>query len=175
MKAESLAFASSPFCFMNIDRNASQGIGLLIFAVTGLALYSIFQRVKRASPTANPWDAETDKHLQEADALPICHHCLTPQEPRHNHWFCPNCGAAVGEYNNYLPFVRVFSEGEVLRTGTAGLMKSNFLIVAGYFLCSLILYTAAAPVYWYFLLKNLKRNTLNPQVEKEVEIPPNQT
>jgi len=53
----------------------------------------------------DPWDAEMTEKLNDPEAVPVCHHCFTPQE--HDRWFCPECGAAVGPYNNYLPLIHI--------------------------------------------------------------------
>ncbi len=53
--------------------------------------------------------------------------------------------------------VYIFSQGEALRTGVAEGVRRSPLVVAGYFLFSLSLFGIFAPVYWFFLLKNLRR------------------
>jgi hypothetical protein len=80
---------------------------------------------------------------------------LTPQS--HNGWFCPECGATVGPYCNYMPYVYVFAQGEVLRAGVADRVRHSVVVIAGFVLLSLGMYSVVAPVYWYFLAKNLRR------------------
>ena len=60
---------------------------------------------------------------------------MTPQEPEA--WFCKHCGAAVGPYNNLMPFLNVFSEGEVLRNGITHRFRNRPFIAFGYFLITL--------------------------------------
>jgi hypothetical protein len=127
-------------------------------AVAGLALAGLWRLMVwvRTTPVKpDPWSAEIEASLHQADATPICHRCLSPYAD--DVWFCETCGAAVGPYNNYMPFVDIFSEGEVFRNGVNDRLKANPLIIGGYLLASLISYNIFAPVYWYFFFKHLAR------------------
>ena len=109
-------------------------------------------------PTPDPWDDAVAASLEDEKALPVCHRCFT--EHAVTTCFCERCGAAVGEYNNYLPFEYLFSEGEVLRNGTTLRMRPSFIVVAGYFLLSIAAYMPfifVLPVYWILLIRNLVR------------------
>src|SRR5438270_680281 len=77
-----------------------------------VALWRLFVWIRESPKTPDPWDAEIENQLHEPDAVEICPHCFTAQQP--DGWFCPNCGKATGPYNNLMPFIYVFSEGEVL-------------------------------------------------------------
>jgi hypothetical protein len=57
-----------------------------------------------------------------------------------------------------MPYLNVFSEGEVLRNGAADRLRKNPLIIAGYLLFSLSVYVVFAPIFWFFLFKNLNRS-----------------
>jgi hypothetical protein len=132
---------------------------LVVLVVLGLCCVSLYRMilwVKEAPRTADPWEKETDEAINGDEALPLCVHCLTPQE--HNGWFCPNCGATVGPFSNYMPFVYVFSAGEVLRAGVTEHMRSNWVIRMGYILISIGMFALAAPIYLFFLFKNLRRS-----------------
>jgi hypothetical protein len=130
------------------------GLGLLALAV----LWRLFAWVREAPPTPDPWDAEVEQKLQDPDTRQICHRCLTPQDP--GTWFCMHCGTAVGPYNNLMPFLNVFSEGEVLRNGVGGRFRNRPLIVIGYFLITLGIFPVLAPIYWLSLLLNWKRGSV---------------
>jgi hypothetical protein len=142
------------------------GVGLLALA----ALWRLIGWVRDAPPTPDPWDAEVEQKLQEPETLEVCHRCLTPQEP--DAWFCKHCGAAVGPYNNMMPFLNVFSEGEVLRNGVSDRFRNRPLVAVGYFLIGLSfvlgllidyplvtvgIVSFAALVYWLSVWRNLKR------------------
>ena len=135
-----------------------------MWAVAGIASYAgyrLLQWVGSAPVTPNPWDDEVEKQLHEPEATPLCHKCFTPQ-PR-NQWFCEHCGSAVGEFNNTMPYVYLFSEGEVLRHGISGNVSQRPLIIVGYLLFSLSCYSIFAPVYWYLFFQNLRRTKVeNP-------------
>ena len=127
---------------------------LVILGICALAIYRVVVWLMEAPRTADPWGNEIDEALNQGEAVPLCHHCLTPQE--HNGWFCPECGATVGPYCNYLPFVYIFAEGEVLRAGVTERLRRNPLIVIGFILFSLTVFAPIAPIYWFFLFKNLR-------------------
>jgi hypothetical protein len=127
----------------------------------GYGAFRWLTSVTNLSP--DPWGAEVEQIIQNPQASPLCHRCLTPQDC--DGWFCPVCGTAVGQYNNYMPFVYVFSLGEVLRAGVTDHIKPSFLTICGYLLYSFIIYFIFAPIYWYFLFRNLKRH--GPEVDPE--------
>src|SRR5690349_3607244 len=128
---------------------------LVLLVLIGLAIYRFVLWVIAAPRTPDPWDKELDEALEREEAVPVCHHCFTPQEQ--TRWFCPECGAIVGPYCNYMPYIYIFSEGEILRSGLTRPMRPGPLIVLGYVLFSLVMFAIAAPIYWFFLFKNLRR------------------
>lgn len=107
-----------------------------------------------------PWDSETAAATNDPAASPVCHRCFTAQTP--DAWFCPRCGSATGPYNNWLPWVSEFSKGEMLRAGTTDHLRPGFLTLTGYLLVSLFLYHVFAPVFWFFLFRNLFRRRAEP-------------
>ena len=124
--------------------------GLLLGGLWRLAAW-----VRSAPVKPEPWGAEIEASLQAEDATPICHRCLYPHSE--TAWFCEHCGSAVGTYNNLMPYVCVFSQGEVLRNGVTDKLSASPLITIGYLIYSLGNYFIFAPIYWFFLFKNLKR------------------
>ena len=127
-------------------------------AVGGLVLAAFWRMivwVRDAPSTPDPWDAEVEQELSEPDAVEVCPHCLTEQPP--TAWFCNGCGRAVGPYNNLMPYVQLFSEGEVFRNGTSGRLRKSPLILIGYFLISLGMFSFLAPIYLFSFLLNWKR------------------
>ncbi len=128
---------------------------LAILVICAWEVYRLAAWVMAAPRTADPWGPDIELSLNRDDAVPVCHHCFTPQE--HNGWFCPTCGAIVGRYGNYMPYVRVFAIGEVLRAGTTKRVPRSALITIGFILLSIDMFAVAAPVYWFFLFRNLRR------------------
>lgn len=103
----------------------------------------------------NPWPEELDEEVARNSSKMICPRCSTPQSDRA--WFCPKCGAAVGPYNNTMPFLNIFSTGEMLRAGTGSRLKKSHLITVGYFMIGLTQYLVFAPFFLYRFFKNRNR------------------
>jgi hypothetical protein len=109
---------------------------------------------------ADPWGEAVATQIEAPDSAPVCHRCFI-EHSDYAH-FCPQCGAAVGDFNNLMPYEYVFSEGEVLRNGTALNTRRSIPVIVGYLLLSLAAYAIFAPVYWYFLLRNFFRGEREP-------------
>jgi|SRR5580765_2086584 len=138
-----------------------------IIGLTAVGVFSFWRLLRwiRSAPVKpDPWDEATEAAVQAEDAVPVCHHCLTPARP--DQWFCEHCGCAVGPYNNMMPFLNVFSEGEVFRNGVFAHVRRTPLTVFGYLLGSLANYLIFAPVYWFFLFRHWRedsRQNKNPE------------
>ncbi len=134
------------------------------YALIGLVGYLFWRFIVwvRDSPTRpDPWDAETEQKLLDPETRETCPSCSTPQEP--GAWFCEHCGRSVGPYNNLMPYVNAFSEGEVFRSGTSGSFRNRPLILAGFIVLSISTYLVFAPIYLFFLLRKMR-----PLVEDQV-------
>src|SRR5713101_7005716 len=91
-------------------------IGVMgIVGLAGAGLYAFGKWLLAGPRRPDPWGVEIEKAIEGDEAVPVCPHCLTPQE--HEGWFCPGCGSVSGQYGNYLPNVYIFSIGEALRAG----------------------------------------------------------
>ena len=133
---------------------------VLGFAVGGLVLAAFWRLIVwvRDAPVApDPWDATVEQKLSEPETPEACPHCSTPQSP--TAWFCPHCGSAVGRYNNLMPYVSVFSEGEVFRNGVSARFRNRWLIGIGFFLITLTVSPVFTFIYCLLLLSHLKRRS----------------
>lgn len=128
---------------------------LVILGVGAVALYRVWMWLRDAPYTPDPWGAEVGGALENPESLPVCPHCLTPQE--HNGWFCPECGSTVGQYSNWLPAVYIFSIGDGFRRGITERIRSKLLIITGYVLVTLSYFLLLAPISWIFLFRNYRR------------------
>ncbi len=63
----------------------------------------------------------------------------------------------MGPYNNWMPYLYVFSQGEVLRNGTAGRFRINGVTILGYIFYSFSGFLIFAPIYLVFFFKNVSR------------------
>ena len=108
----------------------------------------------------DPWDGDVAYAIEAESAEPLCYHCLAPQ--KEIRWFCPECGTAVGPYNNYDPYLGVFSEGQLLRTGVLDQLPRRALIIVGYVILPFAFFAIFAPIYWYFLFRNLSQSRTPP-------------
>jgi hypothetical protein len=117
------------------------------------------------APEPTPWSDEIQEGVQRPDAVQICHHCLTPQE--HPGWFCQKCGAATGPYNNCMPFINVFSTGEVLRAGVDPKINLPRWVRPTYWLVGLFEFGIFTPFYWFRLFRAQKRRRENISVNDD--------
>ena len=138
---------------------------VVLFAFGGFGLWKLVGWVRAAPLRPDPWDAATGRAVEQPDAPEVCHHCAMPL-PAGN-WFCEHCGRAVGPYNNLMPYVNAFSEGEVYRCGVSERVRRSPMLIVGYLLISLS-YLIFAPVYWFLLFKNIFQHP------REVAAPPNE-
>lgn len=128
-------------------------VGLIATSVVvGVALWRMIDWFFSGPKEPDPWGTEIEEHLNDPDVLPVCHHCSVPHPE--TAWFCPECGAAVGDYNNWNPYLYIFSLGEVLRAGTFGKPQRSWVTALGYFILSAGEYVVFAPVYWVLFLSN---------------------
>jgi hypothetical protein len=74
-----------------------------------------------------------------------------PQE-RH-YWICDDCGSPGGEYANTMPFLHIFSLGELLRRGVLGKPEKKNLAILGFLIVSSLEYLIFAPIYWYWMYR----------------------
>jgi len=155
---------------MNVASDPYQiigGLGIMFLFLAGL--WHLIVWVREAPTKPDPWDADVEQKLSEPETAEICPRCLTEQPP--TAWFCSHCGKAIGPYNNLMPFVNVFSEGEVFRNGATGRFRNRPLIIIGYFLLSLAAYSVFAPIFWVALLANLKRPPNEPNAAEDQNAP----
>lgn len=145
---------------------AGFGVGFLALAV----LWWLIVWIREAPVKPDPWDAGVEQKLSEPETVEVCPHCLTQQPP--TAWFCEYCGKAVGPYNNLMPFLNVFSEGEVLRNSTTGRMRNRPLILIGNILIILGINPFFAPIYWFCILFNLNRSLREPEPTEDQDVLP---
>ena len=120
----------------------------------------------RSPDTPDPWTAELDAAVHAPDAIPVCLHCTTPCDLPV--WFCPVCGAAVGPYNNVMPYLYIFSIGEALRSGVGPEAHFTPFRTVAYAAIALAAYGLIAPLYFIRLYLNYN-NLLGRQTKCEPE------
>ncbi|HMC26872.1 MAG TPA: hypothetical protein VKM56_03650 [Verrucomicrobiae bacterium] len=129
-------------------------VGLILVAIR------VWTWFRAGTARPDPWDSDVAYAIEEESAEPLCYHCLAPQ--KQIRWFCPECGTAVGPYNNYDPYLGVFSEGQLLRTGVLDQLPRRALIIIGYVILPFAFFAIFAPIYWYFLFRNLSQSRTPP-------------
>lgn len=140
---------------MNSSETAIFVLGATV--VLGIVTVRLLKAWFAKPATPDPWGPEIAAALEQPDATPVCPHCQCPHEA--TRWFCAECGRSVGDYNNLNPYLYLFALGEVLREGTSGRVRKSWLTVTGYLVLSLIEYAVLAPIYWFFLFRNLSRQS----------------
>lgn len=136
-------------CDPNLIIGELSACGLVLAAFWRLIVW-----VRDAPVTPDPWDASVAQKLSEPETPEACPHCSTPQSPAA--WFCPHCGCAVGPYNNLMPYVQVFSEGEVFRNGVSGRFRNRRLVTIGFLLITLTVSPVFTLIYGLLLLSHFK-------------------
>jgi hypothetical protein len=119
----------------------------------------------RSLDKPNPWPDELDIAVRAPDAIPVCHHCTTPCDVPV--WFCPSCGAAVGPYNNVMPYIYIFSIGEALRSGVGPEAHFTPFRVVAYIVVGFSEYVIFAPIYYICLYMNHRRLTSKQDEESQ--------
>jgi hypothetical protein len=153
--------------FAQLDGGATnQELRIAILAVAvvlGLCLWRMIRWLAKGPILPDPWDEQVAAEVARDEAPALCHHCLAPHDSLVN--FCPDCGAPVGAYTNWLPYPWLFSVGYTLRAGTSGNFKRSPLTIIGFFLFGAAEYSFFAPIYWFRFLQNLSR-------PRESQLPP---
>src|SRR6266566_4837636 len=126
-------------------------LGIVILLCLGLWMFIRWLFSGPQQP--DPWSDEVAAEIGKDDAVPLCHRCLGPHDSLVD--FCPNCGAPVGTYTNWLPYPYLFSIGHTLRIGASGDFRRSPLTIAGFFCLGIVEYALFAPIYWFMLLKGL--------------------
>jgi len=107
----------------------------MVFAVMvllALVAFRFLRWLQKEATSPDPWDKEVEEAVRRDDALPLCPHCLAPQEQET--WFCAECGNSIGAYNNLNPYLFAFSVGDLFRNGTTGWARPRPLVTVGFLL-----------------------------------------
>jgi len=138
---------------------------IAVLATAGVCIFALVRIIMwlfEGSRQPDPWDASVTAIVEAPDATRLCHRCLTPHDQTVH--FCSECGAAVGDYNNLLPWVNVFSEGEVFRNGANLPVRRSPLVIGGYLFSSLAAYNIFGSgvvfvmlvfIFWFRFFQNL--------------------
>ena len=132
-------------------------VGILgIATVLCWGVWALIKQVRGGPAQPDPWDKNIAAEIEKEEAIPLCHRCLASHDASTD--FCPTCGAAVGQYTNWLPYPYLFSLGHALRIGASGEFRRSPLTISFFFLFSLLEYTLFAPVYWILMLRSLAKH-----------------
>jgi len=137
----------------------------------GFGVWRFIQWMVKGPSRPDPWDEDVAAEVAKDETPALCHRCLAPHHSLAD--FCPECGAPVGTYTNWLPYPYLFSIGYTLRVGTSGDFKRSPLSILGFFLLSLVEYSIFAPIYWFMFLKSLfRRDRDHAQLTSQPQLPP---
>ena len=127
----------------------------------------------------DPWTPEDDAAARHPAASKLCLRCLQPNPPAPQVWFCPNCGAATGDCVNAMPFLYVFSIGELARRGVMGKPEKGFFKKLFFVLFPIVQHVPFAPLiliypfvvlaYWFWMY----RKAIGKPICDEIIPPPN--
>jgi hypothetical protein len=127
---------------------------LALGGIAAVFCWRLIGWVRESPVTPDPWDAGTEEKLADPETQQACHHCSTPLKS--TAWFCPHCGSAVGQYNNLMPYVSIFSEGEVARNAMNPRYRNRPLIMVGIVLMGLAVNPLLVPLYGMLLFRKLR-------------------
>jgi len=148
-------------------------VGFLgIYVLCGCSVVIFIRWLLDSPRSPDPWNEQVAAEMEKDDSVPLCHHCIAPHHPLAH--FCGHCGASVGTYTNYMPFLRQFAVGHTLRIGTREPFKRSPLTIVGFLVVSLAEYKIFAPVYWYLLLRNVFSQTPPAAISAPPENPTNE-
>ncbi len=126
-----------------------------LFILVGMALTVVCAYRLLIWFRPDPWDESVSAGMEQADAGALCCRCLElVPEGRH---FCDHCGLTSDPCTNYSPYLQLFSLGDALRTGSFGSFSTRPLVIAGFLFLGLCEYAVFAPIYWFFVLRNVRR------------------
>jgi len=128
---------------------------ILLAAVVAIVLWRLLRWLRAQPPQPNPWDEDTEARLHEPDAVLLCPRCLEPE--REGVQFCHDCGFPVGPYVAWSPYLYIFALGDLLRTGVDRPFRVKGTTVCFLLALSFLEYLVFAPVYWFLLLRNIRR------------------
>jgi hypothetical protein len=143
-----------------------------VFAVVVLVALGAFRIIRwfqKAASSPDPWGPEVEAALQREDTLPLCPHCLAPQQQET--WFCGECGNSIGKYNNLNPYLYAFSLGDLFRNATAGWVCPRPLVITGFLLLSVWVFVSQGfgsigsvglaftywALFWWLFFRNRNR------------------
>ncbi len=161
--SKTVSLQTAPGSLMNQQTVSAEGTVVLVvfvlIAVSGIAAFARW--IMRAPSRPDPWDAEPKIDVNSLDARPLCTRCLCQLEE--TDWFCSDCGKAASPTTNMMPFLDSLSLGDVLRQGTDGRIRTNLLSIAGYMTLAITHYLIFAPIYWWRLFRNIRRQRLSEE------------
>jgi len=131
----------------------------LVIGGTIVACWRVLLWLQAPIKLTRPRSDDVEAAIQDPECSPLCIRCLCPQDGFQ--WFCQHCNAAVGPYNNSMEYLYLFSQGEVFRAGTQGLVPARGLTVIGYLLASFCAYQIFAPLYWVMLFRGFRQRNQN--------------
>lgn len=135
---------------------AEETVLTTVIVLVGISsLLALGRWIMGAAVRPDPWHGDPDVNPDSQEAHPLCTRCLSQLEE--TDWFCAACGKAAAPTTNMMPFLESLSLGDVLRQGTDGRFRKNPLSVAGYIVLSVTQYWIFAPVYWWRLYRNIRR------------------
>jgi hypothetical protein len=125
--------------------------------IAAVLLWRVFRWFFAKSTQPNPWDDATETRLHEPEAVSLCPRCLEPE--KEGVQFCRDCGFPVGPYVTWMPYLYIFAIGDLLRTGVDRPLRASAPIIIFLLLISAGEYMVFAPIYWFFLIRNVRRQS----------------
>ena len=151
----------------NIDLSSNLIMPLAIIMLLVMAVCAL---VHREYDIRDPWDDLLEEDFWEkATPLYFCGNCGALFDDRR--YFCESCGSSVGYYNNSMPFLWIFSLGDLLMYCISPGFRGGRMNIAGVYLMALGQYGPLAIFYLYRMHKQIKQNRqTRPVIQKSRSI-----
>jgi len=108
-------------------------------------------------------DDKLDPEVDVGEGTPVCIRCFRPADPLAH--YCPNCGAATGQFTHYLPFINIRWQASVWGQAWRQLWSREVSVPGRLFRLFMIVWNV--PIMLLGLLFKSSREIVNNQSEND--------
>ena len=147
----------------NVDVSSNLIMPLAVIMLLVMGVCSLMYREYEVKEPCD--DLLEDDFWEKATPLYFCGNCGSLFDDRR--YFCESCGSSVGYYNNTMPFLWIFSLGDLLMYCVSPGFRGGRMNIAGVYLMTLGQYGPMAFFYLYRMHKQIKQNRQTQNTNQE--------